>query len=87
MREAAVIAALILAQHPALAVQRYHLAVQRYHLAVHARRPGHQQRRPQPDRQTPVPSIGLVRTHLEQAPETPRSRPLNQIGRDLVNSS
>ncbi|GGY55000.1 hypothetical protein OH797_01315 [Streptomyces anulatus] len=58
-------------------------------LAVHARAvlDTSSDGQPQPDRQTPVPSIGLVRTHLEQAPETPGSRPINQIGRDLVNSS
>ncbi|WP_326570483.1 hypothetical protein OIE69_03770 [Actinacidiphila glaucinigra] len=41
VREAAVIAALILAEHPALAEHRDHLA-------VHARRPAHQRPRPQP---------------------------------------
>ncbi|MFI7233608.1 hypothetical protein [Streptomyces cyaneofuscatus] len=36
----------------------------------------------------PRPRRGVARTfHGEQPPETPRSRPINQIGRDLVNSS
>ncbi|MFE4590859.1 hypothetical protein [Streptomyces laurentii] len=35
----------------------------------------------------PLPAPNPFGHRLEQTPETPRSRPINQIGRDLVNSS
>lgn len=42
--------------------------------------------RPTTARQPP-PTPTSFGHRLEQTPETPRSRPINQIGRDLVNSS